>query len=217
MKVSFRTYKRVDKNICCEMMRNTWMYERFFPNTKNPMNLYKFMLSNYLYESDYTEIAVSLDENNNETVLGFLFGQTKNISLGKKILHFLFMVKVSVLWLLGAYGNRTDILELLKKMKEDEEVMFADISADDAHMHLFFTEEQARGLGIGKQLLVHFEDYCKKNDISSIVLITDTDCNYGFYDHIGFERIKEQKGCFGVPQTEEQKQQTTTFIYVKNF
>ena len=213
--VIYRTYNSSDKQICCNLMCNTWMYERFFPNMKKPINLYAFMLASYLLESDYTEVAVRVDENNNEEVLGFLFGQTKPLGFFRKIRYFCFMLRVTVLWIFGAYGKRIAIYNLLKKMKYDEQILFADVTKKDAHLHLFFTAENARGLGIGKKLLARFENYCSEKNVEQIVLVTDTDCNYGFYEHANFYKVKEQKGCFGVPQTEEEKQSTATFVYGK--
>ncbi len=192
------------------------MYESFFPNMKKPINVYKFMLSSYLLETDYTQVAVRFDSNKKEEVLGFVFGQTRKVNLWRKLHGFLFFLNCFVLWLCGQYGNRGDIYTLLKKIKQDERELFADFGNTDAHLHLFFTAENARGLGIGKKLYSNFENYCKEKNSSKIVLITDTDCNYGFYDHIGFDCVKTKQGCFGVPQTELEKMNSKTFVYVKS-
>ena len=214
--VFFRKYTHADRHICCTMMHDTWMYERFFPNMKNPANLYMFMLASYLRESDYTEVAVRVDAHNNEEIVGFLCGQTKPLSFLRKIQNVFFLLRATCMWIFGAYGKRIDIYKLLKKMKQDEHELFADFTSKDAHIHLFFTTDNVRGLGIGKKLLSRFENYCKEKNSPRILLITDTDCNYGFYNYSGFDCVKIQQGCFGVPQTEEEKMQSKTFVYVKN-
>ena len=214
--IFFRPYVSSDMHDCCNLMQGTWLYEQIFPNMKKPINAYKFMLSSYLLESDYTKVAVRFDNDKNEEILGFIFGQTIKVNFFKCMQYFLFSFVSTVLWLCGQYGNRGDIFKLLQKMKQDEYELFADFTSKDAHLHLFFTSDKARGLGIGKKLFADFENYCKEKNNSKIVLVTDTDCNYGFYDHIGFNCVKTQQGCFGVPQTELEKMQTKTFVYAKN-
>ena len=44
-----------------------------------------------------------------------------------------------------------------------------------------------RGYGIGKKLFKAMIHHMKKENVNSIYLYTDTDCNYKFYDHQGMD------------------------------
>ncbi len=206
--ICFRTFQNKDSATCKEMMTKTWQYEKYFTTMKKPMYLYTFMLNVNLLDGDYAEVAVL-----NGDVVGFLIGQTKDVK-GKTLQKVFLYLKVFIQWLLGCYGNRSIALQVYKDYKKDGIELFKDFTSKDAHIHLFFTGEKARGLGIGKQLLSRFEDYCKSQKNDTMVLVTDTDCNYGFYDHVGFERVKEKKGCYGVPLTNDNKD-AITFVYAK--
>lgn len=55
-----------------------------------------------------------------------------------------------------------------------------------------------RGIGIGKQLTQHFLNHMQKTGCKSIYVYTDTGCNYGFYDKIGFEKVDERQNKLSV-------------------
>ena len=63
---------------------------------------------------------------------------------------------------------------------------------------LFVTAPAARGLGIGKELLARFNQFLVQNGARRPFLLTDTLCNYGFYDHLGFRRLAETEGLLGI-------------------
>ena len=51
---------------------------------------------------------------------------------------------------------------------------------------------EAQGMNLGRQLWNLAEEYFKTHNTKSIYLFTDTSCNYGFYEHLGFSRRHEQ-------------------------
>jgi len=53
--------------------------------------------------------------------------------------------------------------------------------------------EAARGFSVGKQLWHALEAYFHKKAVRLIYVYSDTDCNYGFYDHMGFHKKAELK------------------------
>lgn len=61
----------------------------------------------------------------------------------------------------------------------------------DGVLTLFAVDENCRGYGVGKTLLSGLFEYLKKQEVKRIYLYTDTTCNYGFYEHKGFERLEE--------------------------
>lgn len=62
----------------------------------------------------------------------------------------------------------------------------------DGVLTLFAVNENCRGLGVGTNLLSGLSEYLKGTNTKRIYLYTDTTCNYGFYEHKGFERLEEQ-------------------------
>ena len=52
---------------------------------------------------------------------------------------------------------------------------------------LFIMNASYRGYGIGKKLFKAMIHHMKKENVNSIYLYTDTDCNYKFYDHQGMD------------------------------
>lgn len=62
----------------------------------------------------------------------------------------------------------------------------------DGSLTLFALNEECRGHGVGKTLLNGALSYLKMYNVSNIYLYTDTTCNYGFYEHMGFERLEEK-------------------------
>lgn len=62
-----------------------------------------------------------------------------------------------------------------------------------AEISLFIIDERYRGLNIGRKLLEDAEKQMQTVGIRSYYLFTDTQCNYGFYDHMGLTRSNELK------------------------
>lgn len=62
----------------------------------------------------------------------------------------------------------------------------------DGVLTLFAVNENCRGFGVGKTLLSGLLEYFKAQNVKRIYLYTDTTCNYGFYEHLNFERLEEQ-------------------------
>ena len=67
-----------------------------------------------------------------------------------------------------------------------------------------------QGKGFGKQLINEFILTCKKEGTLRIILETDAECNYGFYENLGFNHIAS----FGSPlQKEFSRNSGETFIF----
>ncbi|QIL46859.1 GNAT family N-acetyltransferase [Vagococcus coleopterorum] len=63
--------------------------------------------------------------------------------------------------------------------------------AYDGELAFFLMNDKHQGLGIGKKLYLDALAYFKAQGVESFYLFTDTQCNFGFYDHIGMNRIEE--------------------------
>jgi len=217
MEIQFRSYKEKDRETCWKMMVSTWQYDRYFSSIKNIDHLYRLIFDMYRLHSDYLEIAIAVTDATIEASepVGFLFGETKHPAVLKKLQYRYFLLKIVLFWIFGCYGNKKAARDVFQDYARDIEFLLGDCDSSDAHMHSFFISDKARGAGVGKLLLARFTEHCQHNQNSRIILVTDTDCNYGFYDHCGFERIKEKNGCLGVPQSDATKANSFVFVYAK--
>ncbi len=78
---------------------------------------------------------------------------------------------------------------------------------------LFITSAKHQGKGLGKKLMEAYQNDLKKQQKPSFYLFTDTSCNFGFYDHLGFERLETLK----VDQYLKNATETETlFLYEKH-
>lgn len=62
----------------------------------------------------------------------------------------------------------------------------------DGVLDFLILAEESRGLGAGKALWLALREYFREHRAKAIYLYTDTHCNFGFYDHFGFNRKREQ-------------------------
>lgn len=65
------------------------------------------------------------------------------------------------------------------------------MSPDDTVL-LLMVGPAARGLGLGRTLLRAAADYLRDQGASALHLVTDTTCDWAFYDHLGLTRLAER-------------------------
>lgn len=61
----------------------------------------------------------------------------------------------------------------------------------EAEIVLLAIGPRARGLGIGRALIAHATERLREAGAPDAFLFTDTDCDWGFYDHLGLKRAAE--------------------------
>lgn len=54
---------------------------------------------------------------------------------------------------------------------------------------VLIADPKARGMGVGKALMNEGENYLREHGFNKYYLLTDSSCDYGFYDKIGMERV----------------------------
>lgn len=69
---------------------------------------------------------------------------------------------------------------------------------------LLAVDPACHGHGIGRALFTDAQNYLRVQGAAGFSLATDDGCDFGFYDHLGLERIasREAASCPGVPQEE---------------
>jgi GNAT superfamily N-acetyltransferase len=67
-----------------------------------------------------------------------------------------------------------------------------------AELGLLIVSDRTKGMGLGRRLIAEAESLTKARGRTGLFFYTDTDCNFGFYDHIGAVRVgTEQMICAG--------------------
>ena len=80
-----------------------------------------------------------------------------------------------------------DFSQNYKELMGDKEQQF------DGELTLLIVDKQYRRVGIGKTLIHQFLEYMKQTKAKNFYLLTDTMCQYTFYDRQGFRKIGKQK------------------------
>ena len=57
-----------------------------------------------------------------------------------------------------------------------------------AELRLLIVSEDCKGMGLGKMLLRKAAEILREYKLDGLFFYTDTDCNFGFYDHLGAKR-----------------------------
>lgn len=66
---------------------------------------------------------------------------------------------------------------------------------------LLVVSAEARGHGLGKRLINRALDHFRRHGAERYWLVTDTDCDWTFYEHLGLERLADRPGTVpGAPE-----------------
>lgn len=57
---------------------------------------------------------------------------------------------------------------------------------------LLILAPEARGVGIGRALFSRGAEWLREHGATRVRLVTDDECNWSFYDHIGMDRVMER-------------------------
>ena len=116
--------------------------------------------------------------------------------------------------LLGASeSERLDICHALRTLSQTFEKHLEGREYDGTITFLAISPE-AQGLKLGRKLWDTAAEYFKTHNVKSMYLFTDTTCNYGFYEHLGMSRRREQNAEFFLNGKELK---ITSFLYEYNF
>ncbi len=185
MNLQFKKYNKNYLKSCYMLMLDTWTFDNNLKNLKKRETFYKFLFQYFEKSSNYNEILIDEDG----TVVGYIFATMKNKKRYKKF--FTLYVKWFLDVMLGKYGKRSVAFDFYKKLNKLHDEVMEDIEEFDSEINLFFVSSKIRGQGAGKKLLNNFFEVCKLNNIKNTSLQTDTDCNYKYYDYMGFKLHKQ--------------------------
>ncbi|WP_461612487.1 N-acetyltransferase [Clostridium sp. Marseille-QA1073] len=136
-------------------------------------------------DSSFGKVAVK-----DGTVVGIILGHAKGDKKCYGFLRHIFKIAFqSFSILFHPKKDRQCVIEYLKLFKTYKELMKNREHLFAGNIVLLALSKECRGLGVEKALMYNLFEYFKSKSEKSIYVYTDTACNYGFYDHIGFNPI----------------------------
>ncbi len=185
--MKFKNVKYNEKyvNDAVKMMRKTWSYEKMFKGNVDCDFIYELLFKINIYTCSYYNLVV--DEN--DKLVGFIIASGVKNKWNFKVAKLI--VKTLYKLVKGDFGHRLHAIKVSTKMLRQLENTMKYKSNYENEIQLFFIDESTRGNGLGKKLMNRYISFCKKKGIESIILLTDSSCNFSFYDYYGFKRVRE--------------------------
>ena len=189
MDLKLTPYKKEYFEDASQLMSQTWQFNEVLENPKDPSLIYKIYFQDSLLDSQYSDFIV--DENGR--VLGYLLATAPTLvtpiaNIKSKLMQLRMMIELTGHIALGKLGSRKQAITVMAAADDLNHETHKNTGQFDSEVVLFFVSSELRGRGCGQKLMERYYAFCRKNNIQKIFLSTDLGCNYGFYDHNGFER-----------------------------
>ena len=176
--IIFRKLCRSDVAAVKHMLEEIWEIDKFTTgDSKTANNIISSILYSDLANQNHSEVAVLDGE-----VVGVLLARIKDV--GKIHSVWGFKAKYHSFCLKTFRKNKTGCLEYLKVDNSFKKLLAQNTS--DSELIFFMVDNNLRGKGVGKALLSHYLSEGRSQGITSLCLVTDTQCNYEYYDRTGF-------------------------------
>lgn len=169
------------------MIDETWDWASLVEN-KDVLNAaIGLYLNQVLYNSSFGKVAV-LDNKIVGTIFGWAEGEIPKYRMLQED-----GTELALLMLNAKENERKDVYECMSKLNAAyDKLLSGKEETYDGTLVFFVVSEDTRGYGVGKTLWNELGVYFREKNVDSIYVYTDTDCNYGFYEHSGFERKGER-------------------------
>ena len=178
-----RKYKNNDYSACNKIINSIWDFDNRF----KPQNLSELFKKIYVLSSlSASNFTIIIEED--EDIKGFLFGNCGNKNLFKNKYSGIsgkISILINLLFLKGVSLKKK--LHYIHSIGIHEQNRSAIEPSRENEVNLFAVKPDCQGKGYGKILLNEFINYCKTAKIKRITLETDRECNYKFYEHLGFK------------------------------
>lgn len=168
--LSKKYYNDIKKMICY-----TWHFDKYIP--KKLLKIFiNTVFYSYLCECNYSQIAVV-----DNKVAGVILAHTTSRYFNFRY----YMLMIFSALKLTLYSEGRKCFKILKNISVCEKEIKRSSKINKNQLLLLIVDPNLRNLGIGSALINNLQQKCNK-----YYLITDTLCNYTFYDRKGFQRIK---------------------------
>ncbi len=198
MKIEIRNFQPSDIPALIPVLLDTWDYDNH-STLENRKKATELFLLHDLSISDYRRVLLI-----DEEVCGIICGKTD-----KDFVDSGFSSLDSAL--LKEYRKNPDIDELASYndvVFHANEVLIQRYKKPCDEITLLILGSLAKGKGCGRRLMEHFLGERKEN--RPIVLTSDKDCNYHFYEHMGYKIINQDVFDYEMFQ---QKKKMESFLF----
>jgi len=208
-KLQLRDIESVDLPRIIELMETSWDWAELFetlPPLEATLGMY---LNQVLYDSSFAKVALL-----NGSIVGAIFGSAERDTPKYRMLmsdptyHILALLNAPEEERKSVYEYMSKTLKVYEQMLEDEGNHY------DGTLDFFVVAGEAKGHGIGKALWRELAAYFTERQAKQIYVYTDTTCNIGFYEHLGFTKKSAHEVTYffdGEPETQ------TLFLYDYQF
>lgn len=187
-KFIYRDIQEKDYDALEKLLDMTGYFKKITPNNKVRQIVLQVYLRSCLEDSTFTKVVEHEGQ-----VIGIVCGRNNKHSKKVAWTPYTAGILSRLIYLhLLKEGRKTlkahrDFSQNYKELMGDKEQWF------DGELTLLIVDKQYRRVGIGKTLIHQFLEYMKKTKAKNFYLLTDTMCQYTFYDHQGFRKIGKQK------------------------
>ncbi|MGE6366576.1 GNAT family N-acetyltransferase [Bacillus paramycoides] len=206
--VKYRSLVKEDYEPIKHLIGEAFGFNQFITDKKFLNSLLSFYLQSCILGSSFSKVA----EKDNK-IIGVILGDSEKDKNRLKKFHNTFSFAYNTLKLfMTNKENREFLKAFIKVQKTYKELIKGKEDHFQGCIQLFIVSEESRGLGVGKTLMNGLFQYMTKEDVTSLYLYTDNECNYGFYDKQNFKRVQEKAIHFG-----PKKDQFNIFLYRYDF
>lgn len=206
--VKYRSIIKEDYESIKHLIGEAFGFNQFVTDKKFLDSVLNFYLQSCILGSSFSKVA----EKDNK-IIGVILGDSNNDKNRLKGFHNTFSFAYTLLKLfLTNKENKKLIKEFIKVQKTYKELIQGKEDHFQGCIQLFIVSEESRGLGVGKTLMNSLFQYMRTEDVTSLYLYTDNNCNYGFYDKQNFKRVTEKEIAF-----ESIQENLNIFLYRYDF
>jgi len=186
--IELRTLEIKDLGAIKEIINEVWDFASLIQSDKVLDATLALYFNSVIMNATFAEVALFAGE-----LVGVIFGSIEGAK--PKFLHMLENPSAITMTLMQASDDeRRGICEYFGKQSAVyDELLELQNETYDGCLDFIILSERVQGKGVGKALWNSLTTYFKEHDVSKLYVFTDTDCNYGFYDHLGFTRRAEKE------------------------
>lgn len=193
--INYRNVTEQDYPQVSEMLCGIWQFDKYLKDAEIVRRAGLAFWHAYLARQNYAEVA-----ERGGRILGVLLGHCVSLPFPAEHKGFEKEARRFLREFSRSGEGRKFYRAQMRTAKYERQLLAPYEDRFDAELVLFATAPEARGLGIGKGLLSRFNTFLKEREARHAFLLTDSFCNFGFYDHLGYERLAEVEGLLGVEQ-----------------
>ncbi|MED1556178.1 GNAT family N-acetyltransferase [Bacillus paramycoides] len=206
--VKYRSLVKEDYESIKHLIGEAFGFNQFITDKNFLDSLLNFYLQSCILGSSFSKVA----EKDNK-IIGVILGDSEKDKKRLKRFHNTFSFSYNTLKLfMTNKENREFLKSFIKVKKTYKELIQGKEDQFQGCIQLFIVSEESRGLGVGKTLMNHVFQYMTTEDVTSLYLYTDDNCNYGFYDKQNFNRVTEKEITF-----ESIEENLNIFLYRYDF